>query len=99
MAAVNRFYFFSPGLLLKVTVLEVYISTKDKFHNGKIPEMNERNLFVKYKLAINAEKAFFKKELFEEFRDMNKIFMEKEIKFYKQLTSKLESVHSNCFPN
>ena len=99
MAAVNRFYFFSPILSLKVTVLEVYISTKDKFHNGKIPEMNERNLFVKYKLAINAEKAFFKKELFEEFRDMNKIFMEKEIKFYKQLTSKLESVHSNCFPN
>ena len=81
-----------------LNLLDEFCSTKEKYSNGKIPEMVSSDLFVMYKVAINAEKNYFKNRQLEEFSNVNKVFMEEGIKFYKQLTEKLEAVHSNCWP-
>ena len=60
--------------------------------------MVSSDLFVMYKVAINAERCYFKSEQLEEFSNVNKLLMEEGIRFYKQLTEKLESVHNNCWP-
>ena len=91
-------YFLIPDDDHKNIHLDDYLSTKEKYSNGKIPEMVSSDLFMMYKVAINAEKNYFKNRQLEEFSTVNKLFMEEGIKFYKQLTEKLEAVHSNCWP-
>ena len=83
---------------IESSFLDVYNSIKEKYSNGKMPEMVSSDLFVVYKVAINAEKNYFKNVQLEEFSSVNKGFMEEGIRFYKQLTEKLEAVHSNCWP-
>ena len=55
-------------------------------------------MFTKYKIAIAAEKAYFKEVMNEQFNKMNKTFMEDKIGFYKQMTGKLEAVFNECWP-
>ena len=83
---------------LELSLLDVYNSIREKYSNGKMPEMVSNDLFVMYKVAIIAEKNYFKNVQLEEFSSVNKVFMEEGIRFYKQLTEKLEAVHSNCWP-
>ena len=83
---------------LKIISVDAYYVIKDKYSNGKLPEMVSAELFVMYKVSINAEKNYFKTRQLEEFSNFNKLFLEEGIRFYKQLTEKLEAVHSDCWP-
>ena len=56
-------------------------------------------LFTNYKIAINAERSYFRQLMNEEFSNLNKVFLEEKIKFNKQITEKLETLHKNCWPN
>lgn len=56
------------------------------------------HVFTKFKIAIAAEKAYFREVMNEEFNKLNKAFMEEKIGFYKQMTAKLEGVFNECWP-
>ena len=57
------------------------------------------SLFTTYKIALNAERSYFRHLMNEEFSNLNKVFLEEKIKFHKQTTEKLETLYKDCWPN
>ena len=77
--------------------LDSFDEESAKIASGKKDILPE--LFTNYKIALNAERSYFRQLMNEEFSNLNKVFLEEKIKFHKQITEKLETLYKDCWPN
>ena len=66
-------------------------------HSKTEPE--EKTRLSSYKAALTSEKNYFQQELNKDFRKIGQTFLLEQIKFYRQLADRLETLYNDCWPH
>ena len=62
-------------------------------------ETEDKDRLLRYKAALTSEKNHFHQELNKDFRKIGQSFILEQIKFYRQLADRLETLYSDCWPD